>query len=44
MVGGDRATFDQVNPVLAAMGASVVYVGEIGAGNIAKLATRSSSP
>jgi 2-hydroxy-3-oxopropionate reductase len=40
MVGGDRATFDQVNPVLAAMGASVVYVGEIGAGNIAKLANQ----
>ena len=40
MVGGDRATFDQVEPVLSAMGASVVYVGEIGAGNIAKLANQ----
>ena len=40
MVGGDRATFDQVNPVLGAMGGSVVYVGEIGAGNIAKLANQ----
>jgi 2-hydroxy-3-oxopropionate reductase len=40
MVGGDRATFDQVKDVLAAMAASVVFVGEIGAGNIAKLANQ----
>ena len=40
MVGGDRATFDEVEDVLAAMAASVVYVGEIGAGNIAKLANQ----
>jgi 2-hydroxy-3-oxopropionate reductase len=40
MVGGDRAVFDQVEPVLAAMGSSVVLVGELGAGNIAKLANQ----
>ena len=40
MVGGDRAVFDQVKDVLADMAASVVYVGEIGAGNIAKLANQ----
>ena len=41
--GGDRAVFDQVKDVLVEMAASVVFVGEIGAGNIAKLATRLSS-
>jgi len=40
MVGGDRAVFDDVQPVLAAMGNTVVHVGEIGAGNIAKLANQ----
>ena len=40
MVGGDRAVFDQVKDVLADMAASVVFVGEIGAGNIAKLANQ----
>jgi 2-hydroxy-3-oxopropionate reductase len=40
MVGGDRAVFDQVKDVLAAMAGSVVFVGEIGAGNIAKLANQ----
>ena len=40
MVGGDRAVFDQVQQVLADMAASVVFVGEIGAGNIAKLANQ----
>ena len=40
MVGGDRAVFDQVKDVLADMAASVVLVGEIGAGNIAKLANQ----
>ena len=43
MVGGDRAVFDQVHDVLAAMGSSVVHVGDVGAGNIAKLANQSSS-
>lgn len=40
MVGGDQAAFDQVREVLAVMGATVVHVGEIGAGNIAKLANQ----
>ncbi|HWH99683.1 MAG TPA: 2-hydroxy-3-oxopropionate reductase [Propionibacteriaceae bacterium] len=40
MVGGDRAVFDQVKGVLNDMAASVVFVGEIGAGNIAKLANQ----
>lgn len=37
MVGGKQEVFDKVVPVLQAMAASVVRVGEIGAGNIAKL-------
>jgi 2-hydroxy-3-oxopropionate reductase len=40
MVGGDRAVFDQVREVLAAMGSSIVHVGEIGAGGTAKLANQ----
>ena len=40
MVGGDRTVFDQVKEVLLGMAASVVFVGEIGAGNIAKLANQ----
>jgi len=40
MVGGDEAAFDQVREVLGAMGAAVVHVGELGAGNIAKLANQ----
>ncbi|UNX55595.1 2-hydroxy-3-oxopropionate reductase [Georgenia sp. TF02-10] len=40
MVGGPQEAFDVVQPVLAAMGKSVVRVGGIGAGNIAKLANQ----
>jgi 2-hydroxy-3-oxopropionate reductase len=40
MVGGDREAFDQVHDVLAAMGSSVVHVGDIGAGNTTKLANQ----
>jgi 2-hydroxy-3-oxopropionate reductase len=40
MVGGERATFDKVEHVLGAMGASVVHVGPIGAGNTTKLANQ----
>jgi 2-hydroxy-3-oxopropionate reductase len=40
MVGGDKAVFDAVKEVLGAMAASVVLVGEIGAGNTAKLANQ----
>jgi 3-hydroxyisobutyrate dehydrogenase-like beta-hydroxyacid dehydrogenase len=36
-VGGDRAVFDQYKPVLDAIGDEPYYVGEIGAGTIAKL-------
>ena len=37
MVGGAQDVFDAYSDVLGAMGGSVVRVGEIGAGNIAKL-------
>ncbi|MDL2209646.1 2-hydroxy-3-oxopropionate reductase [Desulfovibrio sp. OttesenSCG-928-O18] len=40
MIGGAQADFDEALPVLKAMAASVVRVGEIGAGNIAKLANQ----
>lgn len=40
MVGGKRETFEKYLPVLKAMAASVTYVGELGAGNIAKLANQ----
>lgn len=40
MVGGDRGVFDQVRDVLGAMGGAVVHVGDIGAGNVAKLANQ----
>ncbi len=37
MVGGDRAVYDRVKPVLDAIGNKVSYVGPIGAGAIAKI-------
>jgi len=40
MVGGDSQTFDTVKPILEKMGASVVLVGDIGAGNVTKLANQ----
>jgi 2-hydroxy-3-oxopropionate reductase len=40
MVGGDRALFEQVQPVLGTVGSSVVHVGDVGAGNTAKLANQ----
>ncbi len=40
MIGGAQADFDEALPVLQKMAASVVRVGEIGAGNIAKLANQ----
>lgn len=40
MVGGPVEAFEAYAPVLAAMGTSVVRVGEVGAGNIAKLANQ----
>jgi len=40
MVGGPQETFDQVKDILGAMGSSVTRVGEIGSGNVAKLANQ----
>jgi len=40
MVGGDRAVFEKVKPILEKMGSSVVLVGDIGAGNVTKLANQ----
>lgn len=40
MVGGPEETFDTYKPVLQSMGSSVVRVGDVGAGNIAKLANQ----
>ena len=37
MVGGNRETFDRIKPVLDAIGDKVSYVGESGAGAVAKL-------
>lgn len=37
MVGGPQSAFDEVLPVLENMGKAVTRVGEVGAGNIAKL-------
>jgi 2-hydroxy-3-oxopropionate reductase len=40
MVGGKKADFDEALPILKSMGASVVLCGEIGAGNVTKLANQ----
>jgi 2-hydroxy-3-oxopropionate reductase len=40
MVGGPRETFEQVKDILGKMGASVTHVGDIGSGNITKLANQ----
>lgn len=40
MVGGKKELFDKYYGVLMCMGANAVYVGEIGAGNVAKLANQ----
>jgi len=40
MVGGPQASFDQVKDILQVMGASVTLVGEVGSGNITKLANQ----
>ncbi|HEX2172975.1 MAG TPA: NAD(P)-dependent oxidoreductase [Dehalococcoidia bacterium] len=37
MVGGDKATFDEVKPILDCIGQNVFHVGDIGMGNVAKL-------
>ena len=37
MVGGDKAVYERCEPLLKAMGENVFHVGDIGAGNVAKL-------
>jgi 3-hydroxyisobutyrate dehydrogenase len=38
MTGGDAAAFERVKPVLETIGKSAALIGEVGAGNVAKLA------
>ena len=40
MAGGKKEIFDQYQELLGHMAASVVYVGELGSGNVAKLANQ----
>ncbi len=40
MVGGPAAAFERVKPMLLKMGATAVLVGDIGSGNVAKLANQ----
>jgi 2-hydroxy-3-oxopropionate reductase len=40
MAGGDKKTFNAVRPILEKMGSSVVLVGDVGAGNVTKLANQ----
>ena len=40
MIGGDAAAFDEALPILKCLGASAVRVGDIGAGNVTKLANQ----
>ena len=40
MVGGKRESFDKFYDVIKAMAGSVVYVGSLGSGNVAKLANQ----
>jgi 2-hydroxy-3-oxopropionate reductase len=40
MVGGKKAIFDQYYDLMKTMAGSVVYVGELGAGNVTKLANQ----
>jgi 3-hydroxyisobutyrate dehydrogenase len=37
LIGGDRAVFDKFKPVLDSIGDQVLYIGDIGAGSVAKL-------
>ena len=37
MIGGDASTFDKVSPILQKFGANIVYQGEAGAGQHAKM-------
>jgi 2-hydroxy-3-oxopropionate reductase len=40
MVGGDKAVFEEVKPILLQMGSTAVYCGAVGAGNTTKLANQ----
>ena len=40
MVGGDVKAFETVKPILEKLGSSAVHVGDIGAGNVTKLANQ----
>jgi 2-hydroxy-3-oxopropionate reductase len=40
MVGGKKEAFDRVEPILKLMGATVTLTGEVGAGNVTKLANQ----
>jgi 2-hydroxy-3-oxopropionate reductase len=40
MVGGDKGAFEKVKPLLEKMGSSVTLVGDIGSGNVTKLANQ----
>ncbi len=40
MVGGDKAAFDKVEPILKHMASSVTYTGAVGSGNTTKLANQ----
>ena len=40
MVGGDKATFQKVAPILELLGSSVTLTGGVGAGNVTKLANQ----
>jgi 2-hydroxy-3-oxopropionate reductase len=40
MVGGDRAVFDRVLPILQAMGKTITHLGSLGAGGFTKLANQ----
>jgi 3-hydroxyisobutyrate dehydrogenase len=37
MVGGDARDLDEARPALAAMGSNIIHVGDVGAGEVAKL-------
>lgn len=41
MAGGDETAFEQVKPILEKIGKMAVYLGDTGAGNVAKLAINS---
>jgi 2-hydroxy-3-oxopropionate reductase len=40
MVGGDPLAFEECQPLMAAMGRSIVRVGDVGSGNVTKLANQ----